>query len=330
MSDLMIYGEIGRDVSARSVVDEIRNAAPGNLNVRINTPGGSVFEGNSIATHLAERGNVTAFVDGLCASMGTRIFLSANHRVMAPGTWFMIHEPTAGVYGTAADMQKEASVLIGMEDEMAQFYSEKSGKITVEEAREMMAEETWLSPEQCLALGFCDEISGKAKAFAKLTERTMYRKAPKGVRMTAHESTEKPGLFDRIMSRVKPGADVVAKLEALQGEHDQAIVALADAAAKVTALESEKVALTTAHATEIEAMKAEHIKALEDAKIQGAQEFAAKGLMDNSPAPLPHVEIADESSMSHSAKWQALYDEKKFSEAAEYRKAHLKEIQEGR
>ena len=98
----------------------------------------------------------------------------------------------------------------------------------------------------------------------------------------------------------------------------------------MTALESEKVALTTAHAAEIEAMKAEHIKALEDAKIQGAQEFAAKGLMDDSPAPLPHVEIVDESSMSHSAKWQALYDEKKFSEAAEYRKAHLKEIQEGR
>lgn len=326
MSDLMIYGEIGWDVSASSVVSEIRNAAPGNLNVRINTPGGSVFDGNSIATHLAERGNVTAFVDGLCASMGTRIFLSANRRVMAPGTWFMIHEPTAGVYGTAADMQKEASVLVGIEDEMAQFYAEKSGKITVEEARQMMADETWLSPEQCLALGFCDEIAGKAKAFARLTERTMYRKTPKEVTMsvTPTENTSKPGLFDRLVARITVDATAV------QAELTEAVTALADAAAKVTALESDKVALTTAHAAEIEAMKADHIKALEDAKIQGAQEFAAKGLMDNSPAPLPHVEATDESGATHSAKWQALYDAKKFSEAAEYRKAHLKEIQEGR
>ena len=142
--------------------------------------------------------------------------------------------------------------------------------------------------------------------------------------VTPTENTSKPGLFDRLVARITVDATAV------QAELTEAVAALADAAAKVTALESEKVALTTAHAAEIEAMKAEHIKALEDAKVQGAQEFAAKGLMDNSPAPLPHVEIVDESSMSHSAKWQALYDEKKFSEAAEYRKAHLKEIQEGR
>ena len=142
--------------------------------------------------------------------------------------------------------------------------------------------------------------------------------------VTTNENTSKPGLFDRLVARITVDATAV------QAELTEAVTALADAAAKVTALESEKVALTTAHAAEIEAMKAEHVKALEDAKIQGAQEFAAKGLMDNSPAPLPHVEATDESGATHSAKWQALYDAKKFSEAAEYRKAHLKEIQEGR
>lgn len=339
MSDLMIYGEIGWDVSASSVVSEIRNAAPGNLNVRINTPGGSVFEGLAIATHLKARGDVTTMIDALAASMGSIIFLAGSRRIMAPGTLLMIHNPSSGAWGEADDLRKEAGVLDVIANEMAKLYADASGgKLDVDAARKMMDDETWLTPEQAMEYGFCHEIAGKATAFARLTERTMYRKTPKEVTMSVTPTeTEKPGLLDRIMARVKPGADVVAQLDALRGERDQAVVALADAVAKVTeaeakvvALEAEKTALTAAHATEIEAMKAEHIKALEEAKIQGAQEFAAKGLMDNSPAPLPHVEATDESGATHSAKWQALYDAKKFSEAAEYRKAHLKEIQEGR
>lgn len=339
MSDLMIYGEIGWDVSASSVVSEIRNAAPGNLNVRINTPGGSVFEGLAIATHLKARGDVTTMIDALAASMGSIIFLAGSRRIMAPGTLLMIHNPSSGAWGEADDLRKEAGVLDVIANEMAKLYADASGgKLDVDAARKMMDDETWLTPEQAMEYGFCHEIAGKATAFAKLTERTMYRKTPKEVTMSVTPTeTEKPGLLDRIMARVKPGADVVAQLDALRGERDQAVVALADAVAKVTeaetkvvALEAEKTALTAAHATEIEAMKAEHIKALEEAKIQGAQEFAAKGLMDNSPVPLPHVEATDESGATHSAKWQALYDAKKFSEAAEYRKAHLKEIQEGR
>ena len=327
MSDLMIYGEIGWDVSAASVVSEIRNAAPGNLNVRINTPGGSVFEGLAIATHLKARGDVTTMIDALAASMGSIIFLAGSRRIMAPGTLLMIHNPSSGAWGEAEDLRKEAGVLDVIANEMAKLYADASGgKLNVDAARKMMDDETWLTPEQAMEYGFCHEIAGKATAFAKLTERTMYRKTPKEVTMsvTTNENTSKPGLFDRLVARITVDATAV------QAELTEAVTALADAAAKVTALESEKVALTTAHAAEIEAMKAEHVKALEDAKIQGAQEFAAKGLMDNSPAPLPHVEATDESGATHSAKWQALYDAKKFSEAAEYRKAHLKEIQEGR
>ena len=327
MSDLTIYGEIGWDVSTASFHRALMGAPAGSVTVRINSPGGSVFDGLGIYSLVRNHGDVTAIIDGLAASAASVPFVGASRRVMAPGTMLMIHNPWSMVGGTAKDMYKEAETLEAIALEMAKLYSAASGgKIDIEKAQAMMDEETWLTAEQAMECGLCDEISGKATAFAKLTERTMYRKTPKEVTMsvTPTENTSKPGLFDRLVARITVDSTAV------QAELTEAVAALADAAAKVTALESEKVALTTAHAAEIEAMKAEHIKALEDAKVQGAQEFAAKGLMDNSPAPLPHVEIVDESSMSHSAKWQALYDEKKFSEAAEYRKAHLKEIQEGR
>lgn len=340
MSDLMIYGEIGWDVSAASIVSEIRNAAPGNLNVRINTPGGSIFEGLAIATHLKARGDVTTMIDALAASMGSIIFLAGSRRIMAPGTLLMIHNPSSGAWGEAEDLRKEAGVLDVIANEMAKLYADASGgKLDVDAARKMMDDETWLTPEQAMEYGFCHEIAGKATAFAKLTARTMYRKTPKEVTMSvATNETEKPGLLDRIMSRVKPGADVVAQLDALRGEHEQTVVALADAVAKVTeaeakavALEAEKTALATAHAAEIEAMKAEHVKALEDAKIQGAQEFAAKGLIGNAPQALPHVETPDEEAhTTHTAKWNALRASGDYEAAGAYYSKHENDILRGK
>ena len=328
MSDLMIYGEIGWDVSASSVVSEIRNAAPGNLNVRINTPGGSVFEGLAIATHLKARGEVTTMIDALAASMGSIIFLAGSRRIMAPGTLLMIHNPSSGAWGEADDLRKEAGVLDVIANEMAKLYADASGgKLDIDASRKMMDDETWLTPEQAMEYGFCHEIAGKATAFAKLTERTMYRKTPKEVTMsvTPTENTSKPGLFDRLVARITVDSTAV------QAELTEAVTALADAAAKVTALESEKVALTTAHAAEIEAIKAEHIKALEDAKVQGAQEFAAKGLIGNAPQALPHVETPDEEAHeTHTAKWNALRASGDYEAAGAHYAKHENEILRGK
>ena len=344
MSDLMIYGEIGWDVSAASIVSEIRNAAPGNLNVRINTPGGSIFEGLAIATHLKARGDVTTMIDALAASMGSIIFLAGSRRIMAPGTLLMIHNPSAGAWGEAEDLRKEAGVLDVIANEMAKLYADASGgKLDVDAARKMMDDETWLTPEQAMESGFCHEIAGKATAFAKLTERTMYRKTPKEVTMSVTTNeTEKTGVVAQVVAQVmnliKPSSDVVAQLDALRGEHEQTVVALADAVAKVTeaeakaaALEAEKTALATAHATEIEAMKAEHVKALEDAKIQGAQEFAAKGLIGNAPQALPHVETPDEEAhTTHTAKWNALRASGDYDAAGAYYSKHENDILRGK
>lgn len=328
MSDLMIYGEIGWDVSASSVVSEIRNAAPGNLNVRINTPGGSVFEGLAIATHLKARGDVTTMIDALAASMGSIIFLAGSRRIMAPGTLLMIHNPSSCAWGEADDLRKEAGVLDVIANEMAKLYADASdGKLDVDTARKLMDDETWLTPEQAMEYGFCHEIAGKATAFAKLTERTMYRKTPKEVTMsvTPTENASKPGLFDRLVARITVDATAV------QAELTEAVTALADAAAKVTALEAEKTALAAAHATEIEAMKAEHIKALEDAKIQGAQEFAAKGLIGNAPQALPHVETPDEEAhTTHTAKWNALRASGDYEAAGAYYTKHENDILRGK
>lgn len=327
MSDLMIYGEIGWDVASRDVVDQIKVSAPGELVVRLNTPGGSVFDGLAIATHLRARGNVTTMIDGLAASMGSVIFLSGSKRVMAPGTLLMIHNPSSGAWGEAEDLRKEAGVLDVIADEMAKIYSEASGgKLDKDKAREMMDEETWLTPEQAIEYGFAHEISGQAQAFAKLTSRTMYRKTPKEIQMTAEP---KPSLFDRLVAVVKPSPEMKAELEGIRAQLTEATAALADAAAKVTAIEAEKAALASSHAEEVAKLKADHEAAIAAAKVEAAQEVTAQMLAANGPAPLAHVEPTGEVEPTHTEKWNALRAEGKHAEAGEYYAKHRRSIYKG-
>lgn len=313
MSDLMIYGEIGWEVTSRDVVDQIRAAAPGEMIVRLNTPGGSVFEGLAIATHLRARGDVTTMIDGLAASMGSIIFLAGSKRIMAPGTLLMIHNPSSGAWGEAEDLRKEAGVLDVIADEMAKIYADASGgKLDQTAARAMMDDETWLTPEQAMEYGFCHEIAGQAKAFAKLTSRTMYRKTPKEIEMTAEP---KPSLFDRLVAVVKPSPEMKAELDTARAELTEATAALADAAAKIAAVEAEKAVLIVAHGEEIAKLKADHETAISAARIDAAQEATAQMLKVNGPEPLPHVEPVGEPGGTATERWNALRAQGRYEEA---------------
>ena len=80
--------------------------------LRINSPGGEVFEGVAILNMLrAHKAKVTAVVDGLAASAASVIAAGADETVMSPGTQMMIHSPWMITWGNATDLRKEADVL---------------------------------------------------------------------------------------------------------------------------------------------------------------------------------------------------------------------------
>lgn len=333
MNDVMIYGEIGWDISSASTVRAIMDAPPGALNVRINSPGGFVFEGLAIASAIKRRSGVTTYNDGLAASIGSVVFVSGDRRVMAPGTLLMIHNPASGVWGDADDLKKEAAVLDVIAGEMANIYASASGgKVSKEKALEMMDAETWLTPTEAVELGFAHEIEGAAQAFARMSPRMHYRNAPKEVRMP-DEIEPKTGLLDRIMSAM-PGSADRARMQALEAENAQMVATVTEAVAKLQDAEARLADATARHAQEIESMKAAHAASMKAevaaAKIKGGQEFAAQWSKGNSPNPLPHVETVEEQTTTHSAKWAALYDAGKFEEAAAYMTAHEKEINKGK
>lgn len=316
-NDLMIYGAIGWEVNALDSVRAVSEAKGKPLNVRVNSPGGYVWEGLAIANAIKAHGNVSTTVDALAASMGSVIFLAGKKRVMASGSRLMIHNPASMAAGESSDLRKEADVLDGIAADMALMYSEATGgKVSIEDARAMMDAETWLSPERAVELGFAHSIEGKRTAFAKIPETMQYRNAPKEVMQMSTEPNEAPGLLDRMMAKL-------TGTEQMRAELAQAEAALVDATARIASAES---ALETA--------KAEHAAALESAvaaaRIEGEQAGAKLVMQGSAPAPVPHVEESTEAFKTHSAKWDALRASGDHRAAGEYYSKHKNLILEGK
>jgi ATP-dependent protease ClpP protease subunit len=166
-AELLVYDEIDSwwGVSAGDVIAELAQVTAPNLRVRINSPGGSVFEGLAIANALrAHPANVIVQVDGLAASIASVIAMAGDRLVMMPNSMLMVHEASGLCIGDATDMQQMAGVLGKISDNIAGAYAAKAGG-TSDEWRAVMRAETWYLPEDAVAAGLADEaIAAKPPA----------------------------------------------------------------------------------------------------------------------------------------------------------------------
>lgn len=319
MSDLMIYGVIGEEVNALDVVKAIAKMRGKPVTMRINSPGGNVWDGIAIATAVIEHGDVSAFVDGIAASMASVIFSASKNRWMAAGTRLMIHEPWNVIMGRASEMRKEAVILDGIAFDAAELYAKATGgKIEIEKIKEMMDAETWLKPQDAVELGFAHGITGKAAAYAMIPRSMQYRNAPKEVALSTEENAPEPGLLDRMMAKLTGTESMRADLAKME-------TALAESVQRTMKAEQD---LSAAHAA-MEAMKAEHAAALEAARIEGAQAHEKERLNGSAPAPLPHVEESTEAFTTHTAKEAALRASGDYEAAGEYYATHKSAILKG-
>lgn len=167
---MFIYDEIGWfGVEAQDIVRALaKYDADQNVLVRINSPGGDVFDGTAIIN--AFRQHSASFqmqVDGVAASMASLIALEGDGPpIMMPGTYYMIHEPWSGVRGSARDMRAEADLLDKIMNEGAKVYASVMG-ISEEKAVELMYEETWWTASEASEEGWANlgEVAAKASVF---------------------------------------------------------------------------------------------------------------------------------------------------------------------
>ena len=160
VAELSIYDEIGAyGVPAKAFIGELKALGDvTDLTLRLNSPGGSVFDGiaiyNALKRHPAK---VTITVDGLAASIASVILCAGDEVIMPKNAMIMIHDPSAMVMGNAADMRSMADALDKMRDGLVSAYQDKTGH-TPDEIIQWMAEETWFDAEEALEIGFADQL----------------------------------------------------------------------------------------------------------------------------------------------------------------------------
>lgn len=172
-------------VSAAEVAKQLASLAGQAVNLRINSPGGDVFEARAMAAAIAQHGNVTAWIDGVAASAATYVATAAKTVNMAEGAFFMIHEAWSIGYGNKHDLTAMAGLLDKIDGTIVQDYARKTGQ-PADQLTAWMQAETWFTAAEAQANGFVDAVvpGGAAQeptAQARTWNLAAYEHAPKAL-----------------------------------------------------------------------------------------------------------------------------------------------------
>ena len=144
--------------SPKKVAEQIEKANGEDLEVEINSGGGSVFAGSEIYTTIKEyKGDVVVKIVGVAASAASVIAMAGKKVTMSPTAQMMIHNASTYAAGDRKDMAHTADVLRAVDETIANAYQIKSG-MDHEDLLLMMDYETWLTPAKAKEYGLIDEI----------------------------------------------------------------------------------------------------------------------------------------------------------------------------
>ncbi len=191
-AEVLIYDYIGwGGVSAADFAKQLKDVSAKTINVRINTPGGDVFDGLAIFNSLKAHGaQIHVKVDGIAASIGSIIAMAGHSITMGESAFMMIHNPWAVAIGNAADMRDMAATLDKIGGSLADIYA-KRADVSAAQAQSWMDAETWFTAQEAKDAGLADVVHGGEKAKAAVQfDLSGYTKVPKA--LTAPNPTSQP------------------------------------------------------------------------------------------------------------------------------------------
>jgi len=183
-ASMFIDGEIvtdeweDSDTSAAGFRDALKSLGDvKTINLHINSPGGSVFEGIAIYNMLKQNlADINVYVDGLAASIASVIAMSGDTIFMPSNSMLMIHNPWTMAIGNANELRKQADDLDQITKSSVQTYLAKAGdKLDEDTLKQLMDDETWLTAQEAVDYGLADEVLEANKAAASIDKRFMQR-----------------------------------------------------------------------------------------------------------------------------------------------------------
>ncbi|WP_430981502.1 head maturation protease, ClpP-related [Bacillus thuringiensis] len=189
-ADLYIYGDIINNTAWKwddsdIMPDDVKHILgqledKSNLNIYVNSGGGSVFAGLAIYNMLKRNtAQKTVYVDGVAASIASVIALAGDRVVVPSNAFLMIHKPWTYAAGNAIDFRKAAEDLDSIETGIMNVYKEnlKEG-IEMEEIQQLVDAETWLSGEEAEKYFNIEVVEAKEVAACSSDYFDKYQKTP--------------------------------------------------------------------------------------------------------------------------------------------------------
>ena len=191
-TELMIYDVIGWPFNdAGEIIRALAGGTSKTVTVRINSPGGDVFDAMAIFNALqSHKSKVITRVESLAASAASFLALAGKEVQAYQNAMFMIHEPWVLAAGSQHDLREIADILEKISGNMVDIYAQNSN-VGKKEIREMLKAETWFTAKEAKERGFIDTIID-GKAVKAQFDLSMYANAPDGFDAVAgREPTER-------------------------------------------------------------------------------------------------------------------------------------------
>jgi len=192
-AELYIYDSIGADyfgdgITAKSVADALKEFTPGaDLDVYINSPGGSVFEGIAIFNQLERwKGKKTVHIDGIAASIASVIAMVGDEIKIADNGVIMIHSAWGMSMGNADEMRKYAESLDKVDAVILNTYVKRTGG-DEKQIDKWMRSETWMSAEEATDRGFATGKTGEQAIKAEFPMLAKFQNTPDRLKRSAND-----------------------------------------------------------------------------------------------------------------------------------------------
>lgn len=175
-TEIDLYDEVGFwGVNAKDFRARLKDA--GDVVLRINSPGGDVFDGLAMFNDLiAHKGNVRVEVTGVAASIASIIAMAGDEIAIADNAFFMIHNAWTLGIGNRHDFNDISGTLAKIDDALARTYASRTGA-GIRTIKQMMDDETWLTAKEAKELKFATESLTQSDAKAKF-DMSVFASAP--------------------------------------------------------------------------------------------------------------------------------------------------------
>ncbi|MEN6567191.1 MAG: head maturation protease, ClpP-related [Veillonellales bacterium] len=180
VGELLLYGEIadsswwGDEVTPKQFKADLDALGDiSTLNIYINSPGGDCFAGQAIYSMLKRcKATKNVYIDGLAASMASVVACAGDKVIMPINAMMMIHNPWTIAIGNANDFRNMADTMDKIGESSIAVYTAKSG-MKNKDVKQLMDDETWMSAQDALDMGFCDQIEEAVQVAASISGDTL-------------------------------------------------------------------------------------------------------------------------------------------------------------